>query len=52
MVDLIIFQLEGIVLYNIVLNGCLNGGHTNEDPVLDGQIFNVIAKSKEKKKMA
>jgi hypothetical protein len=31
--------LEGIVLYNIELNGCLNGVHTN----------NEIAKSKEKK---
>lgn len=36
--------MEGIVLYNIELNNCLNGVHTNDDAI--GEIFNEIARPK------
>jgi hypothetical protein len=38
--------MKGIVLYNIELNNCLNGVHTNDDA--KGEIFNEIAKPKTK----
>lgn len=40
---------EGIILYNIELNDCLNGVYTNDDPNLGGEIFNEIAKIKDKR---
>lgn len=40
---------EGIVLYNIELNGCLNGVYTNENVKKGGEIFNEIARIKEYK---
>jgi len=37
-------EFHGIVLYNIELNGCLNGVYTNNDS--NGMIFNEIARRK------
>ena len=37
---------EGIILYNIELNGCLNGVYTNEDKKVLGEIFNEISRIK------
>ena len=39
-------KIKGIVLYNIELNGCLNGVYTNN--MADGIIFNEIAKLRKK----
>lgn len=33
---------HGIALYNIEKDGCLNGVYTNEDPLVNGKIFNEI----------
>ncbi len=38
---------SGIVLYNIELDGCLNGVYTND--ACDGEIFNEIAMMRTKK---
>ena len=35
-------MVKGVALYNIELDGCLNGVFTNDN--IDGQIFNEIAK--------
>lgn len=37
---------EGIILYNIELNGCLNGVYTNEDKTVVGEVYNEISRLK------
>lgn len=39
---------EGIVLYDIELNGCLNGVYTNEHHLVDGAIYNEVCRKKKK----
>jgi len=41
---------EGIGLYNIELDGCLNGVYTNEHKTLGGEILNEIARIRQKDK--
>ncbi len=41
---------EGIVLYDIELDGCLNGVYTNEHPTVDGNIYNEINRRQDKVK--
>jgi hypothetical protein len=39
---------DGIVLYNIEMDGCLNGVYTNESSMIRGKIFNEVARKRER----
>lgn len=39
-------MVNGIVLYDIELDGCLNGVYTNDGPGVQGVIYNEVARKK------
>lgn len=41
---------EGIILYNIEKDGCLNGVYTNEHKTVNGEIYNEISRIKKNTK--